>query len=145
MNQSSRTIVWEYDYTSEVRAWYNIKGVPSVESSRSVRGLGKGVSGKPYPCLCNARRPRLEPGTFRSHAVRLYRLHQARPSKKISGPLKCRIFVASHSKLLLDSQQIGYKQGSPHPASCPLYDQASENIQHILVSCMVAREVWSAT
>jgi len=90
------------------------RGVPSAASSRSVRGLGKGVSGKPYPRLCNARRPRLEPGTFRSHAVRLYRLHQARPSKKISGPLKCRIFVASHSKLLLDSQQIGYKQGSPH-------------------------------
>jgi len=32
-------------------------GVPSVESSRSVWGLGKGVSGKPYPRLCNARRP----------------------------------------------------------------------------------------
>ena len=58
-----------------------IEGVPSAESSRSVRGLGKGVSGKPYPRLCDARRPRLEPGTFRSQAVRLYRLHQARPSK----------------------------------------------------------------
>ncbi|XP_066397334.1 uncharacterized protein [Miscanthus floridulus] len=45
------------------------KGVPSAESSRSVRGLGKGVSGKPYPRLCNARRPRLEPGTFRSQAA----------------------------------------------------------------------------
>ena len=55
--------------------------VPSAESSRSVRGLGKGVSGKPYPRLCNARRPRLEPRTFRSQAVRLYRLHQARPSR----------------------------------------------------------------
>ncbi|XP_066306211.1 uncharacterized protein [Miscanthus floridulus] len=38
------------------------------ESSRSVRGLGKGVSGKPYPRLSNARRPRLEPGTFQSQA-----------------------------------------------------------------------------
>ena len=38
--------------------WYK-KGVPSAESSRSVRGLGKGVSGKPYPRLCNATRPRL--------------------------------------------------------------------------------------
>ena len=56
------------------------KGVPSVDSSRSMWGLGKGVSGEPYPRLCNARRPRLEPGTFRSQAVRLYRLHQARPS-----------------------------------------------------------------
>ncbi|XP_066361885.1 uncharacterized protein [Miscanthus floridulus] len=27
------------------------------------------VSGKPYPRLCNARRPRLEPRTFRSQAV----------------------------------------------------------------------------
>ena len=65
----------------------DIMGVPSAESSRSVwglgkgvRGPGKGVSGKPYPRLCNARRARLEPGTFRSQAVRLYRLHQARPS-----------------------------------------------------------------
>ena len=58
-----------------------LKGVPSAESSRSVRGLGNGVSGKSYPRLCNVRRPRLEPGTFRSQAVRLYRLHQARPSK----------------------------------------------------------------
>ena len=57
-----------------------IKGVPSAESSRSVWGLGKGVSGKPYPRLYNARKPRLEPGTFQSQAVKLYRLHQARPS-----------------------------------------------------------------
>ena len=42
-----------------------------------MRGLRKGVSGKPYPRLCNTRRLRLEPGTFRSQAVRLYRLHQA--------------------------------------------------------------------
>ena len=47
-----------------------LKGVPSAESSRSVRGLGKGVSDKPYPRLCNARRPRIEPRTFRSQAVR---------------------------------------------------------------------------
>ena len=56
------------------------EGRTSAESSRSVRGLGKDASGKPYPRLCNTRRPRLEPGTFRSQAVRLYRLHQARPS-----------------------------------------------------------------
>ena len=59
---------------------YKKKDVPSAESPRFVRGLGKGVSGKPYPRLCNARRLRLEPGTFLSQAVRLYRLHQARPS-----------------------------------------------------------------
>ena len=36
-----------------------VKGVPSAESSRSVLGMGKGVSGKRYPRLCNARRPHL--------------------------------------------------------------------------------------
>ena len=61
-----------------VRLLNKKKGVPSAESSRSMRGLGKGVSGKPYPRLCNARRLRLEPGTFRSQAVRLYRLQKSR-------------------------------------------------------------------
>jgi len=65
-----------------VLSWHS-RCVPSAESSRSVRGLGKGVSSKPYPRLCNTRRPRLEPETFRSQAVRLYRLHQARPSVTI--------------------------------------------------------------
>ena len=45
-----------------------------------MQGLEKGVSGKPYPRLCNTRRPRLEPRTFWSQAVRLYRLHQSRPT-----------------------------------------------------------------
>ena len=57
------TLVWHF------MAW---EGIPSAKSSRSVRGLGKGVSGKPYPRLCNARSLGLEPGTFRSQAVRLY-------------------------------------------------------------------------
>ncbi|XP_066309083.1 ATP synthase subunit epsilon, mitochondrial-like isoform X1 [Miscanthus floridulus] len=46
------------------------------KSSRSVRGLGKGVSGKPYPRLCNARRPRLEPGTFRSQALSAQKMNK---------------------------------------------------------------------
>ena len=29
----------------------------------------------------------------------------------------------------------------PHPATCPLCDQADEDIQHILVSCVFARQV----
>ncbi|GJN30870.1 hypothetical protein PR202_gb19211 [Eleusine coracana subsp. coracana] len=58
--------------SEEVLAYYCINhsdnfrcvmAVPSAESSRTVRGLGKGFSGRPYPRLCNAGRPRLEPGT----------------------------------------------------------------------------------
>ena len=37
---------------------------------------------------CNTRRPRLEPGTFRSQAVRLYRLHQACPSNRVQRTKK---------------------------------------------------------
>uniref|UniRef100_A0A0A8YCP8 Reverse transcriptase zinc-binding domain-containing protein n=1 Tax=Arundo donax TaxID=35708 RepID=A0A0A8YCP8_ARUDO len=34
------------------------------------------------------------------------------------------------------------KRNLPHPAACPLCDQA-ESIQHILVSCVFARQVWT--
>ncbi|XP_066312835.1 uncharacterized protein [Miscanthus floridulus] len=44
-------------FTDDYDLFTKNEGVPSAESSRSVRGLGKGVSGKPYPRLCNARRP----------------------------------------------------------------------------------------
>ena len=65
--------------------------------SGSVRDLEKGVNSKLYPRLCNARRPRLEPRTFRSQAVRLYCLHQALPS-----PLKRtkKIFLSSKESLV---------------------------------------------
>ena len=85
MTDTSRLCTSEWNHIHEDRSRLQKcstpkykKGIPSVESSRSVRGLRKGVSGKSYPRLCNARRPRLEPGTFQSQTVRLYRLHQAR-------------------------------------------------------------------
>ena len=30
------------------------------------------------------------------------------------------------------------KRGLPHPEHCPLCDQEEENIQHILISCVIA-------
>jgi len=35
------------------------------------------------------------------------------------------------------------KRGLPHPAARPLCDQAEETIQHILGSCVFARQVWT--
>jgi hypothetical protein len=32
----------------------------------------------------------------------------------------------------------------PHPNACPLCDQSNETIQHILISCVFAREVWTS-
>ena len=50
-------LVVDEDYCGSVIFGCLINGVSSAESSRSVRGLGKGVSGKPYPRMCDARRP----------------------------------------------------------------------------------------
>ena len=104
-----------------------IMGVPGAESSRSVRGMGKGVSGKPYHRLCNVRRPRLGPGTFRSHAVRLYRLHQARPFVDHLTCCRCfttdslprgfpRQFVRASAYAELDGER---KRQSIYPGSGP--------------------------
>ncbi|WVZ80002.1 hypothetical protein U9M48_027520 [Paspalum notatum var. saurae] len=35
------------------------------------------------------------------------------------------------------------KRGLPHQAACPFCDQASETINHVLSSCVVAREAWT--
>lgn len=34
------------------------------------------------------------------------------------------------------------KWGRPHPDKCPLCDQEEDTIQHLLTSCVVARQVW---
>ena len=35
------------------------------------------------------------------------------------------------------------RRGLDHPDKCPLCDQQDETIQHILVSCVFARETWT--
>jgi len=50
-------------------------------------------------------------------------------------------YLACDSKSLLDSRS-SEKRGLPHPAHCPLCDQEDENIQHILTSCVFARQFW---
>uniref|UniRef100_A0ACD6A3J2 Uncharacterized protein n=2 Tax=Avena sativa TaxID=4498 RepID=A0ACD6A3J2_AVESA len=37
------------------------------------------------------------------------------------------------------------RRGLPRPAACPLCDQQQESIRHLLVGCVVAREVWAWT
>jgi hypothetical protein len=34
------------------------------------------------------------------------------------------------------------KRGLSHPDKCPLCDQLDETIQHLLTTCVVARQVW---
>ena len=35
-----------------------------------------------------------------------------------------------------------HKRGMPHPAACPLCDQEPETLRHLLLRCVVARQVW---
>jgi len=35
------------------------------------------------------------------------------------------------------------KRGLPHPTHCPLCDQEDETVQHLLTTCVLAREFWS--
>jgi len=58
------------------------------------------------------------------------------------APNKCKIFLwlAIHNRCwTADCLQ---KRGLPHPDRCPLCDQEEENIQHILTSCVFARQFW---
>lgn len=36
------------------------------------------------------------------------------------------------------------RRGLPHQATCPLCDQGTESMEHILIQCVVARETWVA-
>lgn len=34
------------------------------------------------------------------------------------------------------------RRGVPHPEACPLCDQCDETIDHLLLGCVLAREIW---
>ena len=52
------------------------------------------------------------------------------------APMKCKLFIwlATNNRRWTSDRLA--KRGLPHPAACPLCDQADETIQHILVSCV---------
>ena len=57
-----------------------LKDVPSAESSRTVRGLGKGVSGKPYPHEVQCEETATRTWDLSVTGGEALPLHQARPS-----------------------------------------------------------------
>jgi hypothetical protein len=97
-----------------------------------VRGLGKGVSGKPYPRLCNARRPRLEPETFRSQAVRLP-LAPGRPFK----------LESFHQKIIItNSNQQGGNAGLAQKVKVNigcLIEDSQMTFKHAVYTALLAR------
>jgi len=60
------------------------------------------------------------------------------------APSKCKTFVWLAIRNRCWTADRLQKRGLPHPEHCPLCDQADETVQHILCSCVFARQFWFA-
>ena len=58
------------------------------------------------------------------------------------APNKCKVFLWLAIRNRCWTADRLEKRGLPHPEQCPLCDKADETVQHLLVSCVVARQVW---
>jgi hypothetical protein len=58
------------------------------------------------------------------------------------GPQKGKIFLWLAIRNRCWTVDRLAKRGLPHPDKCPLCNQEEETIQHLLTSCVVARQVW---
>jgi hypothetical protein len=58
------------------------------------------------------------------------------------APSKCSFFLwlVMHNRCWIADRLA--KRGLPHPSVCPLCDQEEETIQHLLISCVFARQFW---
>ena len=58
------------------------------------------------------------------------------------APAKCKFFLWLAIRNRCWTSDRLAKRGLPHPDKCPLCDQEDETVQHLLTSCVVARQVW---
>jgi len=63
---------------------------------------------------------------------------------KTWAPRKCKTFVWLAIRNRCWTADRLQKRGLPYPNRCPLCDQEEETIQHILTSCVFARQFWFA-
>ena len=61
---------------------------------------------------------------------------------KAWAPSKCKTFVWLAIRNHCWTADRLQKRGLPHPERCPLCNQEEENVQHILTSCVFARQFW---
>ncbi|GJM91715.1 hypothetical protein PR202_ga08120 [Eleusine coracana subsp. coracana] len=59
------------------------------------------------------------------------------------APPKCKIFLWLAIRNRCWTTDRLARRGLPHPEHCPLCDQEEETVQHLLTSCVLAREFWS--
>jgi hypothetical protein len=69
-------------------------------------------------------------------------LHHRRVCGGLWAPLRCKFFIWLAIKNRCWTANGLTKRGLTHPAACPLCDQENETVQHLLVSCVFACQVW---
>ena len=62
---------------------------------------------------------------------------------KTWAPPRCKFFIwlVFHNRVWTADRLA--KRNLPHPEKCPLCDQEDETINHLIVGCVFARQVWS--
>jgi hypothetical protein len=60
------------------------------------------------------------------------------------APGKCKTFVWLAIRNRCWTADRLQKRGLPHPERCPYCDQEEETVQHILTTCVFARQFWCA-
>jgi len=58
------------------------------------------------------------------------------------APSKCKTFVWLAIRNRCWTADRLQKRGLPHPTRCPLCDQEEETVQHLLTTCVFARQFW---
>jgi len=64
------------------------------------------------------------------------------PRWKSWAPSKCKTFIWLAIRNRCWTADRLQKRGLPHPVRCPFSDQADETVQHLLTSCVFARQFW---
>jgi hypothetical protein len=64
---------------------------------------------------------------------------------KTWAPPRCKYFIWLASLNRCWTADRLARRGMDHPDRCPLCDQQDETVQHILVTCVFARDVWFRT
>jgi hypothetical protein len=58
------------------------------------------------------------------------------------APPKCKTFLWLAMRNKCWTTDTWAKRGLPHPEACPLCDQEKEIVQHLLTTCVFARQFW---
>jgi hypothetical protein len=63
--------------------------------------------------------------------------------RKTWAPPRCKLFIWLFFRSRVWTADCLARRNFPHPDACPFCDQEEETINHLLIRCVFAREVWT--